>query len=1153
MVLPILARGAGIVAKTSRVSAGARMARNITGRRRRGNQPPRGGDQGAERGVSSLVVRPKTTMIPKSTLVTPKTFPVSSTSTTTKTGDKLTDIQDNLIEIDKILKGTLAEQKNQEDLKRKSEKSDKRSKLENNLENKNQILGKLGKKKLPKLPTPRLGFLGWIQNFIGSLILAYAITNFSGLLPQLAKLLPVILGVMDFAIDLGGKFLNAIVSFIDIGYQAYDWTRNTLKTFGGDALVAGFDKFMGAVDFIITALTLAAFARGFGEGPGPGGGRRGGPRGRRGPRGRVPITRSGGVRTPRGPLGKVFRFFRFNPFTGVRNPLSRGPRVTRSGGIRNPFRQRPRVTGGGSRFRNPFRTRPPITGGPRPTIPRIPPGGGGILRRIGRFLRPLGRFVPFLFPLIEIFFGKMEYDSRKEQGQTDVQAAAGTGGGIVGSIIAMATAAALIPEPTSTVGGLAVLGLMGLLGMGGNMAGSAIADKATGADQVVPPGIDENEVGEFDEGGEIKKKKKITPSRTLSTRLTTKRVLPKKPSSTRPIPSPPPPVKKGEPTPRAWWDFLGWFTGGGNTGELDLGPSGSKLGAKIASVGNTLARNDYFGPILQLTSKIILERKIEDIDYKNAGLGINALISEGVSKEKIKRGIKGFAEGGRIDGQLGDMDVSSLVAKTLKDSLKTELAKTYDIGTSKGSTGSGTSGSEPSPSSSTSSSGTPFSGSMKGAQIGEQHLLDAMKKYKYTGDPAVLMAIVKGESNFQATEEKMYVDADNAYGIFRNRFRDRAHAQQLIDAGKEAFFNHVYQPKYVVMNEKPDDGYRYIGRGHIQLTGRSNYRDIGKIIGRDLEGDPLQILNNPTVSAEAAVGFMIRAQKYGQGVDDIESALRTVGGSQTSWDKKRKYYQEYKKKIESGQVGQNTPATPNVQPSQPSSGNIPPSISSGTGGNYERSAKGTKLAGDLGRYIYKTLTPAAKAADGVGDFSYASEHPDFGGSFKRSYNSWHNVDRAIDIGGYWPQDQKKILAKVMEFNQKFGATPVELLYGKPGTPLAGTHGDHVHVAYEKGGMTHDGPHLALIGERGSEIVIDNDSSVDEVAPMLLAINAAKDKKGVMEAIKNYAPYESVGGTAVIINKQSVMKQIMASGGGSSTVVVANMMQENFSEFLEYQG
>ena len=114
--------------------------------------------------------------------------------------------------------------------------------------------------------------------------------------------------------------------------------------------------------------------------------------------------------------------------------------------------------------------------------------------------------------------------------------------------------------------------------------------------------------------------------------------------------------------------FLGMVCGWREQWRIRFGPSGSKLGAKIASVGNTLASN-YFGPILQLTSKIILERKIEDIDYKNAGLGINALISEGVSKEKIKRGIKGFAEGGRIDGQLGDMDVSSLIAKTLKDSL----------------------------------------------------------------------------------------------------------------------------------------------------------------------------------------------------------------------------------------------------------------------------------------------------------------------------------------------------------------------------------------------------------------------------------------------------------------------------------------------------
>ena len=144
-------------------------------------------------------------------------------------------------------------------------------------------------------------------------------------------------------------------------------------------------------------------------------------------------------------------------------------------------------------------------------------------------------------------------------------------------------------------------------------------------------------------------------------------------------------------------------------------------------------------------------------------------------------------------------------------------------------------------------------------------------------------------------------------------------------------------------------------------------------------------------------------------------------------------------------------------------------IDSGTGGKYGRSVQGTKIAGDLGRYMYQSLKSGP-------DFSKVTEHPDFGGSYTRSYRSWHNVDRAVDIGGYWPKDQVKILAKVKEFNTKNNVKPVELLYGKPGTPESGSHGDHVHVAYEEGGpvnktdyaLTHPG-----------EFVIDRDSRDDE--------------------------------------------------------------------------
>ena len=199
-------------------------------------------------------------------------------------------------------------------------------------------------------------------------------------------------------------------------------------------------------------------------------------------------------------------------------------------------------------------------------------------------------------------------------------------------------------------------------------------------------------------------------------------------------------------------------------------------------------------------------------------------------------------------------------------------------------------------------------------------------------------------------------------------------------------------------------------------------------------------------------------------------------------------------------------------------GDIPSSISSGTGGTYEESASGTKRAGDLGRYIYKTLTPQAKASDGVGDFSYASEHPDFGGSFKRSYNSWHNVNRAIDIGGFWPEDQKKILAKILEFNQQTGATPVELLYGKPGTPKSGTHRDHVHVAYEGGGYV--------------------------------------DGKYDMNRIKTYASYEAGNSDPIVIPlplpQQSPAPQTYGDNQ-QMPMIMSGGDRTNPFEFLDFQG
>lgn len=62
-----------------------------------------------------------------------------------------------------------------------------------------------------------------------------------------------------------------------------------------------------------------------------------------------------------------------------------------------------------------------------------------------------------------------------------------------------------------------------------------------------------------------------------------------------------------------------------------------------------------------------------------------------------------------------------------------------------------------------------------------------------------------------------------------------------------------YEGRADLGNTQKGDGVRFLGRGPIQITGRANYREIGKAIGVDLE-------RTPELAATPAVGFRIAAQ-----------------------------------------------------------------------------------------------------------------------------------------------------------------------------------------------------------------------------------------------------------------------------------------------------
>lgn len=87
-----------------------------------------------------------------------------------------------------------------------------------------------------------------------------------------------------------------------------------------------------------------------------------------------------------------------------------------------------------------------------------------------------------------------------------------------------------------------------------------------------------------------------------------------------------------------------------------------------------------------------------------------------------------------------------------------------------------------------------------------------------------------------------------------SKVRGQAHARMLIAAGPEAIANCVYANRIGNRNEASGDGWRYRGRGYLQVTGRANYIEIGEAIGLQLETTP-GLLASPPHAAEAAARY----------------------------------------------------------------------------------------------------------------------------------------------------------------------------------------------------------------------------------------------------------------------------------------------------------
>ena len=99
--------------------------------------------------------------------------------------------------------------------------------------------------------------------------------------------------------------------------------------------------------------------------------------------------------------------------------------------------------------------------------------------------------------------------------------------------------------------------------------------------------------------------------------------------------------------------------------------------------------------------------------------------------------------------------------------------------------------------------------------------------------------------------ENLNYSAERLCAVWPRRFPTLDDARPYA-RNPEALANRVYGGR--MGNTEPGDGWRYRGRGPIQLTGKDNYRAVGDLMGQDLVSLP-ELMEQPRYALEAAIAW----------------------------------------------------------------------------------------------------------------------------------------------------------------------------------------------------------------------------------------------------------------------------------------------------------
>ena len=145
--------------------------------------------------------------------------------------------------------------------------------------------------------------------------------------------------------------------------------------------------------------------------------------------------------------------------------------------------------------------------------------------------------------------------------------------------------------------------------------------------------------------------------------------------------------------------------------------------------------------------------------------------------------------------------------------------------------------------------------------------------------------------HFKILEENLNYRAATLMKLWPKRFPTQEIANAYAGNPKK-IANMVYANRMGNRDESSGDGYRFRGRGCIQLTGSTNYFNAGKALGMDFWADP-DLVGTPTYAALTAGWFWSthRCNELAEAGDWIK-LTKAINGGTIGLDDRIKHTQE---------------------------------------------------------------------------------------------------------------------------------------------------------------------------------------------------------------------------------------------------------------------